>query len=84
MGKLAVFVEGQTEQLFVQRLVQEVAGVGIDIGHGPSRIADIERNFSSIEKAKAQLGWAPEVVLRDGLQQTWDWLRANTAPTSPN
>jgi len=26
MNKLAVFVEGQTEQLFVQRLVQEVAG----------------------------------------------------------
>lgn len=26
MNKLAIFVEGQTEQLFVQRLVQEVAG----------------------------------------------------------
>lgn len=43
--KLAVFVEGQTEQLFVQRLLREIAGqnnIAIDpiqfIGSGPARV----------------------------------------------
>lgn len=53
MTKLAVFVEGQTEQLFVQRLVQEVAGrnnVAMDLRKGlfggrsgvPRRLVQLE------------------------------------------
>lgn len=43
----------------------------------PHRPGEVERNFASFEKARAQLGFQPDLTLRDGLRRTWDWFKAN-------
>ena len=40
----------------------------------PPRQGEIQRNYSLIEKARATLGYAPQVPLEDGLRRTWDWF----------
>lgn len=58
MSKLAVFVEGQTEQLFVQRLVQEVAGhhnVAIEMGKASfGGRSGLPRRFIRLEPSDAR------------------------------
>ena len=67
----------ETSVLELASLVQRVAGEEARVGHGPSRQADIRRNYASIQKVRAMLGWEPEVGLEEGLGHTWRWLSAN-------
>ncbi|MEA3469840.1 MAG: GDP-mannose 4,6-dehydratase [Thermodesulfobacteriota bacterium] len=46
----------------------------IRIVYMESRLGDVKRNFSDTSKAKARLGWQPEVPLERGLQATLDWF----------
>ncbi|MBW2382555.1 MAG: NAD-dependent epimerase/dehydratase family protein [Deltaproteobacteria bacterium] len=32
--------------------------------------------FFSIDRLKADTGWAPELTFRDAVEQTWDWMRS--------
>lgn len=63
-----------TSILDLGRLLQQVAGIDVQIRHGPPRLGDIEKNFSEIGKASRNLGWKPRINLRDGLQETWQWF----------
>ena len=40
----------------------------------PARPGEILRNYSLIDKARERLGYAPAVVLRDGLRRTYEWF----------
>lgn len=57
-------------------LAQQTAARRMEIRHGPARPADVRRNYSSIEKARALLGWTPTTRLPLGLRDTWDWLQS--------
>lgn len=46
---------------------------------GKYRVGDIRHCFSDISKAKAILGYEPEVTLKDGLFELADWLQGQTA-----
>jgi dTDP-L-rhamnose 4-epimerase len=46
---------------------------------GKYRVGDIRHCFSDISKAKAILGYEPEVTLRDGLIELAEWLEGQTA-----
>ena len=46
---------------------------------GKYRVGDIRHCFSDITKAKAILGYEPEVTLKDGLFELAEWLQGQTA-----
>lgn len=51
----------------------------------PERTGEIDRVYLDATLAREVLGWRPEVTLRDGLQQTVNWFREQTAsrPSPP-
>jgi UDP-glucose 4-epimerase len=75
--QLASGVETSLNELVA--LVGEVSGRTVDVRHEPPRAGEIERNYSLVGKARARLGYAPQVALRDGLRQTWEWFAARGA-----
>ncbi|HZK65135.1 MAG TPA: GDP-mannose 4,6-dehydratase, partial [Puia sp.] len=50
---------------------------GIEIIHGPNRDGDIPHSLASIEKAKKQLGYAPEFNFPEGLRKLVEWTMEN-------
>lgn len=54
--------------------VINITGHDVRVETGPARRGDVQRNYSSIAKIEALLGWRPEVSLDDGLERTWTWL----------
>ena len=38
---------------------------------------DVSATFADVTRAKAELGWAPEVQLAEGLRTVRDWVAAN-------
>jgi len=44
----------------------------------PLHYADVELRIPNVEKAREQLGWAPQVELDDGLARTIAWYREKT------
>ena len=60
---------------------QQVTTRKLELFRGPERQGDVRRNYSSIAKARAVLGWAPETSLADGLRATWNWFQASGAGT---
>jgi UDP-glucose 4-epimerase len=46
--------------------------------YAPERKGEIRRTYLNIEKAKKELGWKPELDLREGLVKTVDWFRKNS------
>jgi UDP-glucose 4-epimerase len=60
-------------------LVMETTHSKLRVEHSPAREGDVRRNYSQIGKAKALLGWEPNVDLRDGLARTWDWMNESGA-----
>ena len=55
-------------------LLGEVMGREARVRHEPARPGEILRNYSLIDKARERLGYAPAVVLRDGLRRTYEWF----------
>jgi len=43
--------------------------------YGPSRLGDVDRIYLDISKAKAELGWVPQMSFADGLKLTVDWFK---------
>ena len=70
--QLASGVETSVNEL-VSRLA-EVAGREPVVRREPPRAGEILRNYSSIEKARQRLGYAPEVPLGEGLGRTFEWF----------
>jgi len=71
--QLASGVETSLNELVA--MLGEVSGRDPQVVPEPPRAGEIQRNYSLVDKAREQLGHAPEVALRDGLQRTWDWFQ---------
>jgi UDP-glucose 4-epimerase len=56
-------------------MLRDVSGREPQVVNEPPRAGEIQRNYSLVDKAREQLGHAPEVALRDGLQRTWNWFQ---------
>ena len=56
-------------------LAGELAGTTIAIDQQPSQPGDARRNGGATDRARALLGWSPQVTLRDGLSAQLDWHR---------
>jgi UDP-glucose 4-epimerase len=71
--QLASGVETSLNELIA--MLGDVSGRDPQVVQEPPRAGEIQRNYSLVDKAREQLGHAPEVALRDGLQRTWDWFQ---------
>ncbi|MFL5598555.1 MAG: GDP-mannose 4,6-dehydratase [Gemmatimonadaceae bacterium] len=67
-----------TSVLEIASLLQEAAGTKMPIEFAPHRPGEQQESFVNVAKAKSELGWVPEVSLRDGLAQTYNWFAART------
>ena len=54
-------------------LVEEVSGRSLDVERVEAAAGDVKRTKADVSKAAAELGWAPETPLRDGLAAQWEW-----------
>ncbi|MFL5633095.1 MAG: GDP-mannose 4,6-dehydratase [Gemmatimonadaceae bacterium] len=68
-----------TSVLEIASLLQEAAGTKMPIEFAPHRPGEQQESFVNVAKAKSELGWVPEVSLRDGLAQTYNWFAARTS-----
>jgi nucleoside-diphosphate-sugar epimerase len=59
----------------VLALLQELAGVQVQITHGPRRPGDQRRTAADIGKARTRLGYAPQTGIREGLAAQLAWQR---------
>ncbi|MFT4600275.1 MAG: UDP-N-acetylglucosamine 4-epimerase [Arenicella sp.] len=51
---------------------------GLEVAYNPPRVGDISSSLASIELAKDQLGYKPQLRFEEGLKITIDWYRSNT------
>lgn len=64
----------ETTVLELAQSLRQAAGVQAAVQHAPARPGEQMRSAVRIDKAKRDLGWSPEVALRDGLQATFDFF----------
>jgi nucleoside-diphosphate-sugar epimerase len=57
-------------------LMEELIGKKAVIEHRPANPADMLANWADVSKAKALLGWEPQVSLVDGVSQLVQWYHA--------
>lgn len=56
--------------------IEAATGCSLKVRHVERPLGDVDATYASIERARAELGWAPEVSFQDGLASVVDWLRA--------
>jgi len=56
-------------------LFEEVLGREAKVEYQSRHMADSLGNLASVDKAKEQLGWEPQVNLTDGVSRLVDWYR---------
>ncbi|MBI3789824.1 MAG: GDP-mannose 4,6-dehydratase [Gemmatimonadetes bacterium] len=67
----------ETSVVDLAKAMMRVSGVTVPLEHAPARPGEARRSAVSIAKAKAEIGWAPEVGLDDGLAATYRWFLAH-------
>ena len=65
-----------TSVVDLARLLQEAAGSNADIVFAPKRPGEQQESFLDASKARALLGWEPNVTLAEGLAKTFAWSEA--------
>jgi nucleoside-diphosphate-sugar epimerase len=81
-SKGEVFNLGTTDERTVREIaeiVKAIANSASDIVHLPAREEEIARRRPDAAKAKAVLGWEPQVPLEQGLTETVAWFRQRLA-----
>jgi nucleoside-diphosphate-sugar epimerase len=61
-------------------LVEEISGRSLDVDRVEVAAGDVKRTKADVSKACAELNWAPETGLREGLQAQWDWAAEVESP----
>lgn len=75
-----LFNIGSGQPLSLNDLVAElikVSGHNVPVIYKEARPCDSPVNFLDCQLALEHLGWQPQVELKTGLRQTWEWIRAN-------
>ncbi|MDK2880279.1 MAG: UDP-glucose 4-epimerase [Clostridia bacterium] len=61
-------------------LLKELTGFAGEPGYGPERPGELRRIWLDPARARAELGWEPEVELREGLRLTVEHLQGSRRP----
>ncbi len=70
---------GGHEVITINELIEltgELVGKNANVQHGPPNLADMYQNWADVSKARAILGWQPQVGLREGVMKLIEWYRA--------
>jgi len=59
--------------------LQELIGTEVETIHAPRRAGDVPHSLASLERARAELGYEPQVDLREGLTRTIEYYREQRA-----
>jgi nucleoside-diphosphate-sugar epimerase len=70
----------RTSLLRLLELICEVSGARVRVEHAPPREGDVRDSLAALERARAVLGYEPEVPLAEGLRRTWAWFAQANAP----
>jgi UDP-glucose 4-epimerase len=65
----------ETSVLELWQACTEAAGVEAEVAHDFARLGELRRSCLDPARAELELGWRPEVPLREGLRRTWEWIR---------
>jgi len=71
-----VFNLGGHEVITINRLIgmlEERLGRKADVRYIPTHPADVFSNVADVSKARARLGWEPQVGLEEGLSRLVEW-----------
>jgi UDP-glucose 4-epimerase len=60
----------------MRHFVELMPDLDITITHEPERPGEIRRAFSDVRRARADLGYAPDTPLTEGLGSTAEWFRS--------
>jgi UDP-glucose 4-epimerase len=61
-------------------LLQEIEGVKIPAGYGPSRAGDVRDSQADTVAAVRDLGHAPRFSFEQGMRRTLEWYRQDARP----
>jgi len=64
----------ETSVVQLANTLMGAAGKKVPLDHKPARAGEQRRSVVSIEKAKAALGWTPQVPIEEGLRRTYAWF----------
>ena len=64
----------ETSVVQLAKILMQGAKKEVPLNHAEARAGEQRRSVVSIDKAKAGLGWAPEVSIEEGLRRTYDWF----------
>ena len=70
-----------TSVIDIANQLQEVADSNVPVEFAPHRLGEQQESFVNVDKAKAVLGWTPEVSLCDGLATTYEWFARRATGT---
>jgi len=59
-------------------LLKKLTGYSGGVKYAPARDGDIQHSLADIGKAKAQLGYTPQVQFEEGLRRTVEWYRGQS------
>lgn len=78
VGEAVNLARGETHSMNdMLALLEEVVGRPFEIARGPREAGDVRVTSARIDKARALIGYAPRVSLREGLAQQWAHVQAN-------
>lgn len=63
-----------TSVVVLANTLRSVAGADVPIEFAPKRPGEQQHSFLAVTKARAALGWASRITLRDGLADTFAWF----------
>lgn len=55
--------------------MERASGKDAKVEHAPVPLGDVDATFADISRAKAELGWRPNVAIERGLATVVEWLR---------
>ncbi len=56
--------------------VERVVGRKAMIERRPEQPGDVKRTFADLTRSAAELGYAPQTALDEGIRRQWDWFRS--------
>lgn len=71
----------ETSVIELARLLHDASGSDPRIEHAPERAGEVRRSCLDASKAQRLLGWRPEVDIRQGVKQTYDWFAEQAGGT---
>jgi len=59
-------------------IIREVSGKNFSVNYTHGRKFDVPVNCLDIRRATNELGWQPQVPLKEGIRRTWEWLQSSS------